>query len=188
MTILIRFWYWCLCRVHMRILVRILVEVSPNSIAVKLVLNVSILFQACSSVEGFERIFTLWWGGQWHRNNWTLIFLSELGASLNLEQPPVCYIFQLAEKLSLWLWFPVFGVPLYALVERQNSSRPVPQIVIRCVEYLVKSGTYSIIRLEPCNLLLSAAILHLLLGQLVTTIPIFISQTLWNRMPVFSEC
>lgn len=40
----------------MRILVRILVEVSPNSIAVKLVLNVSILFQACSSVEGFERI------------------------------------------------------------------------------------------------------------------------------------
>lgn len=37
----------------MRILVRILVEGSPNSIAVKLVLKVSILLQVCSSVEGF---------------------------------------------------------------------------------------------------------------------------------------
>lgn len=34
----------------------------------------------------------------------------------------------------------VFGVPLEVLVQRQRSSRPVPQIVINCVDYLSASG------------------------------------------------
>jgi hypothetical protein len=36
----------------------------------------------------------------------------------------------------------VFGLPLDVLVEKQNSARPIPVIVIRCVDYLVKSGGF----------------------------------------------
>lgn len=32
-------------------------------------------------------------------------------------------------------------------MERQNSGRPIPQIVIRCVDYLVKSGTLPLVLL-----------------------------------------
>ncbi|CAK9221721.1 unnamed protein product [Sphagnum troendelagicum] len=37
----------------------------------------------------------------------------------------------------------VFGLPLDVLVEKQNSARPIPVIVIRCVDYLVKSGLHA---------------------------------------------
>jgi hypothetical protein len=45
--------------------------------------------------------------------------------------------------LLLFLFGSVFGVPLEVLVEKQNSARPIPLIVIRCVDYLVKSGLHA---------------------------------------------
>jgi hypothetical protein len=44
--------------------------------------------------------------------------------------------------LLLFLFGSVFGVPLEVLVEKQNSTRPIPLLVIRCVDYLVKSGSF----------------------------------------------
>lgn len=37
----------------------------------------------------------------------------------------------------------VFGVPLESLVQRQKSSRPIPQVVINCVDYVMASGLNS---------------------------------------------
>ncbi|CAM6040602.1 unnamed protein product [Sphagnum compactum] len=45
--------------------------------------------------------------------------------------------------LLLFLFGSVFRVPLEVLVEKQNSARPIPLIVIRCVDYLVKSGLHA---------------------------------------------
>ncbi|KAM1141842.1 hypothetical protein FF1_041688 [Malus domestica] len=34
----------------------------------------------------------------------------------------------------------VFGVPIEVTVQRQQSSRPIPQILVRCADYLISSG------------------------------------------------
>ncbi|KAM1505716.1 hypothetical protein ACFX13_001762 [Malus domestica] len=34
----------------------------------------------------------------------------------------------------------VFGVPIEVIVQRQQSSRPIPQILVRCADYLILSG------------------------------------------------
>lgn len=36
----------------------------------------------------------------------------------------------------------VFGVPLEVTVQRQQSSRPVPFILVRCAESLITSGGF----------------------------------------------
>ncbi|XP_057729750.1 uncharacterized Rho GTPase-activating protein At5g61530 [Arachis stenosperma] len=37
----------------------------------------------------------------------------------------------------------VFGVPIEVTVQRQDSSRPVPQILVKCADYLIVSGLNS---------------------------------------------
>lgn len=36
--------------------------------------------------------------------------------------------------------FPVFGVPIEITVQRQQSTRAIPHIVVKCADYLVLSG------------------------------------------------
>ena len=38
------------------------------------------------------------------------------------------------------LLFPVFGVPIEVTVQREQSTRPIPQILVKCADYLVLSG------------------------------------------------
>lgn len=37
----------------------------------------------------------------------------------------------------------VFGVPLEVTVQRQHSTRPVPQVLVRCADHLIVSGLHS---------------------------------------------
>ncbi|CAA6673691.1 unnamed protein product [Spirodela intermedia] len=37
----------------------------------------------------------------------------------------------------------VFGVPIEVVVQRQHSVRPIPQILVRCADYLVLSGLHT---------------------------------------------
>jgi len=37
----------------------------------------------------------------------------------------------------------VFGVPIEIVVQRQNTSRPIPEILIKCADYIVLSGLTS---------------------------------------------
>ncbi|XP_020876870.1 uncharacterized Rho GTPase-activating protein At5g61530 [Arabidopsis lyrata subsp. lyrata] len=37
----------------------------------------------------------------------------------------------------------VFGVPIEIIVQRQESSRPIPLILIKCVDYLILTGLNS---------------------------------------------
>jgi hypothetical protein len=39
---------------------------------------------------------------------------------------------------SLWVQY----LACHLIVEKQNTARPIPVIVIRCVDYLVKSGGF----------------------------------------------
>eukprot|EP00262_Sarcandra_glabra_P008960 TRINITY_DN22906_c0_g1_i1.p1 TRINITY_DN22906_c0_g1~~TRINITY_DN22906_c0_g1_i1.p1 ORF type:complete len:378 (-),score=56.94 TRINITY_DN22906_c0_g1_i1:296-1429(-) len=36
----------------------------------------------------------------------------------------------------------VFGVPIEIIVQRQQSSRPIPQILVKCADYLILSGLH----------------------------------------------
>ncbi|ONK73564.1 uncharacterized protein A4U43_C04F32960 [Asparagus officinalis] len=37
----------------------------------------------------------------------------------------------------------VFGVPLEIIIQRQQSTRPVPQVLVRCADHLIISGIHS---------------------------------------------
>jgi hypothetical protein len=66
--------------------------------------------------------------------------------------------------LLLFLFGSVFGVPLEVLVEKQNSARPIPLIVISCVDYLVKSGSFclsiSLCELDPLGLMIDGPLVE----------------------------
>lgn len=64
----------------------------------------------------------------------------------------VFYTFELSAKSSclvllciviviILLWTVVFGVPIEVTVQRQQSSRVIPHILVRCADYLILSGT-----------------------------------------------
>ncbi|XP_020877526.1 uncharacterized Rho GTPase-activating protein At5g61530 isoform X1 [Arabidopsis lyrata subsp. lyrata] len=39
-----------------------------------------------------------------------------------------------------FFWHSVFGVPIEIIVQRQESSRPIPLILIKCADYLILTG------------------------------------------------
>jgi hypothetical protein len=45
--------------------------------------------------------------------------------------------------ILFWLLSLVFGVPIEATVQRQQSSRPIPHILVTCADYLILSGLNS---------------------------------------------
>lgn len=57
----------------------------------------------------------------------------------------LCKIFLLGSINFQFLFFYyesiVFGVPIEVIVQRQESSRVIPHILVRCADYLVLSGT-----------------------------------------------
>lgn len=76
-------------------------------------------------------------------------------------------MFQEHELLSISLTFElihllvffvtVFGVSLEILVQRQKSTRPIPSIVIKCVDFLVLSGKTRVVLIGKLSCVVSAA-------------------------------
>ena len=42
----------------------------------------------------------------------------------------------------LLIFTPVFGVPIEVTAQRQDCSKPIPQILVKCGDYLIVSGSY----------------------------------------------